>query len=71
MDYIVHNPELIIKISSFILLCAGVLTFLLTCVITAPYGRHSVNVSKSWGPLMNAQFAWVFMEVNSIIFTLL
>lgn len=35
-------------------------TWIACTFITAPYGRYSA--SKGWGPLVNAKFAWIFME---------
>lgn len=42
----------------------GVLTFVSTSVIKAPYGRH---VRPGWGPTLNTRLGWVLMEVPSAL----
>ncbi|KAG3112659.1 hypothetical protein PI124_g9269 [Phytophthora idaei] len=42
----------------------GVVTYVATTLITAPYGRH---VRPGWGPTVNTRLGWVIMESPSAI----
>ncbi|DAZ96998.1 TPA: hypothetical protein N0F65_011913 [Lagenidium giganteum] len=43
----------------------GVVTFMATTVITAPYGRH---VRSGWGPSLPNRVGWIVMEAPSALF---
>jgi 3-oxo-5-alpha-steroid 4-dehydrogenase 1 len=42
----------------------GVVTYVATTFITAPYGRH---VRSGWGPTVNTRLGWILMESPSAI----
>lgn len=64
--------ETILSISSILMILVGLLTFYVTMIINAPYGRYSPdNKNSIWGPLINPKLAWVFMESPNLITPLL
>ncbi|ETK87725.1 hypothetical protein L915_07861 [Phytophthora nicotianae] len=42
----------------------GIVTYVATTIITAPYGRHA---RPGWGPTVNTRLGWVIMESPSAI----
>jgi hypothetical protein len=54
------TADMLLRWLQFGMIGTAVLTFIATMTINAPYGRYSV--SKGWGPLLPARFAWFFME---------
>lgn len=42
----------------------GIVTFVATSVIKAPYGRHA---RPGWGPTVNTRLGWVLMEMPSAL----
>jgi len=54
----------ILLVSSTVMVVSAVLTFLGLSFFAAPYGKYSS--SKGWGPLVQAQIAWCFMEIPNL-----
>ena len=54
----------VLLMSSSVMVVSAVLTFLGLSFFAAPYGKYSS--SKGWGPLVQAQLAWCFMEIPNL-----
>lgn len=57
------DAALLVAYSSHAMIATGIAVFFLSLYIRAPFGRYSSN---SWGPLLDARFAWVLMETPTL-----
>ncbi len=53
-----------LELSTWTMLITGLVTFVATLFISAPYGRY--NDSKGWGFLIPARLAWIVMETPNV-----
>lgn len=61
------EPDLYAHLLTVMLACAG-LSAVSLLVLTAPYGRHA---RSGWGPTMDTRWAWVVMEMPSLLWFLI
>lgn len=55
-----HEHFTTLHYSALAMIGMAVITFLLTMMVSAPYGKFTKK--KGWGPIIPASFAWFLME---------